>query len=114
MVAAGRVAGGGVWLLSDLDHHAASVFDLDVQTVPVQQPHANKWCGVGHVGIDAPRPVVPEGYGFVDAPKLTTLPSASIADALVKNGSPRSVTNVGGNDTNPVKPVSITASICRV
>jgi len=104
--------GGGerARLVSGLDDDAATVFDLDVQVVAVQQSHTYEGCGVGGVRLDVYRPAGPEHRDIVDVEwHFTAIGESCQTSASI--AQPNSATNAGVTVRNPVKPVSTTASI---
>ena len=79
----------------------------------VEQPHADERCRVGGVCLYVSRLTIPE-YGHAVRGKVISLPSARVARLVPRKSNPNSPASAGVTVRNPVKPVSITASMSRV
>ena len=103
----------GAQLPSGLNEDAAAILNFHVQAVAMEQPHTYERGGVGCVGIDVPGATVPEHGDAVNIePRLSTVSQERPAYAV--EGQPQLRHQRRGRVREPLKPVSITASISLV
>ena len=76
-----------VWIGSRLDSYSAASSDLNAQVAVIEQSHADQWCRVGHVGIDANRALIPQDGHAVHI-EGSPRPLAKMARALVTTANP--------------------------